>query len=302
MEQNSVTQYEPVAEIGGGAYGTVYKARDSRSGKFVALKIVRVQMGEDGLPATTVREVALLKRLEHFDHPNIVRLFDVCTAMRTDKETKVTLVFEHIDQDLKTYLEKAPSPGLPAETVKALMKQLLSGLEFLHLHSVVHRDLKPENILVTSRGQVKLADFGLARIYSCRMALTPVVVTLWYRAPEVLLQSTYATPVDLWSTGCIFAEMFQRRPLFRGNSEFDQLAKIIEKTGLPLEDDWPKDVTIQRSSFAQQSAQLVKTYVPEIDDLGASLLLDLLTFSPYKRISAFEALQHHYFHECDPEA
>ncbi|XP_067880541.1 cyclin-dependent kinase 4 isoform X4 [Heterodontus francisci] len=211
MEQNSVTQYEPVAEIGGGAYGTVYKARDSRSGKFVALKNVRVQRDEDGLPPSTVREVALLKRLEHFDHPNIVRLFDVCATMRADRETKVTLVFEHVDQDLKTYLEKAPSPGLPAETVKDLMNQLLNGLAFLHSHSVVHRDLKPENILVTSRGQVKLADFGLARIYSCQMALTPVVVTLWYRAPEVLLQATYATPVDLWSTGCIFAEMFRRR-------------------------------------------------------------------------------------------
>ncbi|XP_072423038.1 cyclin-dependent kinase 4 isoform X2 [Chiloscyllium punctatum] len=221
-------QYEPVAEIGEGAYGTVYKARDSLSGKFVALKNVRVQRNEDGLPPSTVREVALLKRLEHFDHPNVVRLFDVCATMRADRETKVTLVFEHVDQDLKTYLEKAPSPGLPAETIKDLMNQLLNGLAFLHSQSVVHRDLKPENILVTSRGQVKLADFGLARIYSCQMALTPVVVTLWYRAPEVLLQATYATPVDMWSTGCIFAEMFRRRPLFCGKSELDQLGKIIE--------------------------------------------------------------------------
>ncbi|XP_048379394.1 cyclin-dependent kinase 4 isoform X3 [Stegostoma tigrinum] len=210
MEQGSTPQYEPMAEIGEGAYGTVYKARDSLSGKFVALKNVRVQRNEDGLPPSTVREVALLKRLEHFDHPNVVRLFDVCATVRADRETKVTLVFEHVDQDLKTYLEKAPLPGLPAETIKDLMNQLLNGLAFLHSHSVVHRDLKPENILVTSRGQVKLADFGLARIYSCQMALTPVVVTLWYRAPEVLLQATYATPVDMWSTGCIFAEMFRR--------------------------------------------------------------------------------------------
>ncbi|XP_072105508.1 cyclin-dependent kinase 4 isoform X5 [Mobula birostris] len=228
MEQSPVTQYEPVAEIGGGAYGTVYKARDLRSGKFVALKNVRVHRDEEGLPASTVREVALLKRLEQFDHPNIVRLFDVCATMRADRETKVTLVFEHVDQDLKTYLEKAPAPGLPPETIKDLMKQLLNGLAFLHSHNVVHRDLKPENILVTSRGQVKLADFGLARIYRFQMALTPVVVTLWYRAPEVLLQSTYATPVDLWSTGCIFAEMFCRRPLFCGKSEVDQLGKIFE--------------------------------------------------------------------------
>ncbi|XP_059812357.1 cyclin-dependent kinase 4 isoform X1 [Hypanus sabinus] len=295
MEQNPMTQYEPVAEIGGGAYGTVYKARDLRSGKFVALKNVRVHRDEEGLPASTVREVALLKRLEQFDHPNIVRLFDVCATMRADRETKVTLVFEHVDQDLKTYLEKAPAPGLPPETIKDLMKQLLNGLAFLHSHNVVHRDLKPEDILVTSRGQVKLADFGLARIYRFQMALTPVVVTLWYRAPEVLLQSTYATPVDLWSTGCIFAEMICRRPLFCGKSEVDQLGKIFDMTGLPAEEDWPKDVTLPRSAFTNRPPQSVKNFIPEIDDLGASLLLELLTFSPMKRISAFKALQHPYF-------
>ncbi|XP_040437498.1 cyclin-dependent kinase 4, partial [Falco naumanni] len=203
-------QYEPVAEIGVGAYGTVYKARDRRSGRFVALKNVRVQATENGLPLSAVREVALLRRLEHFDHPNIVRLMDVCATARTERETKVTLVFEHVDQDLKMYLDKAPAPGLPPATIKDLMRQFLRGLDFLHSNCIVHRDLKPENILVTSGGQVKLADFGLARIYSCQMALTPVVVTLWYRAPEVLLQATYATPVDMWSVGCIFAEMFRR--------------------------------------------------------------------------------------------
>ncbi|XP_067385816.1 cyclin-dependent kinase 4 isoform X4 [Emydura macquarii macquarii] len=228
MAKEVRAQYEPVAEIGVGAYGTVYKARDLQSGKFVALKNVRVQTNENGLPLSTVREVALLKRLEHFDHPNIVRLMDVCATTRTERETKVTLVFEHVDQDLKTYLDKAPAPGLPVETIKDLMRQFLSGLDFLHSNCIVHRDLKPENILVTSGGQVKLADFGLARIYSCQMALTPVVVTLWYRAPEVLLQSTYATPVDMWSVGCIFAEMFRRKPLFCGNSEADQLGKIFE--------------------------------------------------------------------------
>ncbi|KAK7810735.1 hypothetical protein U0070_027463 [Myodes glareolus] len=193
----ATSRYEPVAEIGVGAYGTVYKARDPHSGHFVALKSVRVPNGGGaggGLPISTVREVALLRRLEAFEHPNVVRLMDVCATSRTDRDIKVTLVFEHIDQDLRTYLDKAPPPGLPVETIKDLMRQFLSGLDFLHANCIVHRDLKPENILVTSNGTVKLADFGLARIYSYQMALTPVVVTLWYRAPEVLLQSTYATP------------------------------------------------------------------------------------------------------------
>ncbi|MBZ3869317.1 Cyclin-dependent kinase 4 [Sciurus carolinensis] len=134
----ATSRYEPVAEIGVGTYGAVYKAHDSHSGHFVALKSVRVPNGE----------------------------------------IKVTLVFEHVDQDLRTYLDKAPPPGLPTETIKDLMCQFLRGLDFLHANCIVHQDLKPENILVTSGRTVKLADFDLAKIYSYQMALTPVVVTL----------------------------------------------------------------------------------------------------------------------------
>lgn len=123
----------------------------------------------------------------------------------------MTLVFEHVDQDLRTHLDKGPPPDLPVEITKDLMHQFPRGLDFLHANCIVHRDLKPENILVTNGGTVKLAAFGLARIHSYQMALTPMVVTVWYRAPEVLLQSTYATPVDMWSVGCIFAEMFRRK-------------------------------------------------------------------------------------------
>uniref|UniRef100_A0A4W4G4X9 Cyclin-dependent kinase 4 n=1 Tax=Electrophorus electricus TaxID=8005 RepID=A0A4W4G4X9_ELEEL len=272
MTQESGIQYEPVAEIGGGAYGTVYKARDKQSGQFVALKSVRVQTDQEGLPLSTVREVALLRRLEQFDHPNIVKLMDVCATLRTDQETKVTLVFEHVDQDLKTYLEKAPPPGLPVSRIKDLMRQLLCGLSFLHSHRVLHRDLKPENILVTSRGQVKLADFGLARIYSCHMALTPVVVTLWYRSPEVLLQSTYATPVDIWSTG------------------FWEVIFLFCKSY-----EWPTDVTLSRQNFCPQSPQPITDSVPEISEEGADLLLKMLTFDPLRRISALSAQEHRFF-------
>ncbi|XP_061852273.1 cyclin-dependent kinase 6 isoform X1 [Colius striatus] len=280
-------QYECVAEIGEGAYGKVFKARDLKNGgRFVALKRVRVQTSEEGMPLSTIREVAVLRHLETFEHPNVVRLFDVCTVSRTDRETKLTLVFEHVDQDLTTYLDKVPEPGVPTETIKDMMLQLFRGLDFLHSHRVVHRDLKPQNILVTSNGQIKLADFGLARIYSFQMALTSVVVTLWYRAPEVLLQSSYATPVDLWSVGCIFAEMFRRKPLFRGNSDVDQLGKIFDVIGLPEEEDWPHDVALPRNAFSSRPAEPIEKFVPDIDELGK----DLLLFSPQ---NAGESLLQH---------
>uniref|UniRef100_F6XCT7 cyclin-dependent kinase n=1 Tax=Equus caballus TaxID=9796 RepID=F6XCT7_HORSE len=314
-------QYECVAEIGEGAYGKVFKARDLKNGgRFVALKRVRVQTGEEGMPLSTIREVAVLRHLETFEHPNVVRLFDVCTVSRTDRETKLTLVFEHVDQDLTTYLDKVPEPGVPTETIKDMMFQLLRGLDFLHSHRVVHRDLKPQNILVTSSGQIKLADFGLARIYSFQMALTSVVVTLWYRAPEVLLQSSYATPVDLWSVGCIFAEMFRRKkicssavtepslpvmlkkskwPLFRGSSDVDQLGKILDVIGLPGEEDWPRDVALPRQAFHSKSPQPIEKFVTDIDEQGKDLLLKCLTFNPAKRISAYSALSHPYFHDLE---
>eukprot|EP00069_Balaena_mysticetus_P011377 bmy_21143T0 len=162
------------------------------------------------------------------------------------------------------------------------MHQFLRGLDFLHANCIIHQDLKPENILVTSGGTVKLADFGLARIYSYQMALTPVVVTLWYRAPEVLLQSTYATPVDMWSVGCTFTEMFRRKPLFCGNSEADQLGKIFDLTELPPEDDWPRDVSLPPGAFSLRGPHAVQSVVPEMEESGAQLLLEMLTFNPHK--------------------
>ncbi|XP_061616286.1 cyclin-dependent kinase 6 isoform X2 [Phyllopteryx taeniolatus] len=245
MDKEAIgTQYEPVAEIGEGAYGKVYKARDLKNGgRFVALKRVRVQTEEEGMPLSTIREVAVLRQLEAFEHPNVVRLFDVCTVSRTNRETKLTLVFEHVDQDLTTYLDKAPDPGVPPETIK--------------------------------------------------------VVTLWYRAPEVLLQSSYATPVDLWSVGCIFAEMFRRRPLFRGNSDVDQLGKIFDVVGVPSPEDWPQEVALPQSAFTPQPAKPIEDLVPDIDEQGRALLLQFLAFNPSRRISAFVALTHPYFQSVD---
>lgn len=179
------------------------------------------------------------------------------------------------------------------------MYQLLKGVDFLHSNRIVHRDLKPQNILVGALGEVKLADFGLARIYEQTQTLTTVVVTLWYRAPEVLLQSSYASAVDLWSCGCIFAELFQRRPLISGQSESDQLSKIFEIIGSPMEQEWPVEVSLPWRTFSGFRGVPFDELIPELCPEGKSLLESLLTFNATKRLSASQALSHEYLRELE---
>ncbi|CAI5676134.1 cyclin-dependent kinase 4 isoform X2 [Oreochromis niloticus] len=221
--------YELLAEVGQGYYGKVYKAREvGEKQRLLAVKkfTIHGDTSESGIPAFMIREVALLRKMQHFNHPNIVKLLDA-SAVPVGVSLDLTLVLEYIDQDLSTYLSKAPASGLSCDCIKDVMQQLLQGLDFLHMNMVLHRDLKPENVLISSRGEVKIADFGLARILTFNIALTPGVVTLWYRAPEVLLNSVYMSSVDMWSAGCIFAELFLLRPLFRGYTEVQQLQKIF---------------------------------------------------------------------------
>ncbi|XP_033105828.1 cyclin-dependent kinase 4-like [Anneissia japonica] len=293
-------RYCEIEKIGTGAYGTVYRGRDRVSGDVVALKRIRVQATEEGMPMSTLREIALLKHLDSHEHPNIVRLLDVLHGETTNTDRKLTLVFEHIDQDLASYIENCPPPGLSPEKIKYLMRQLLCGLDFLHSNRIVHRDIKPQNVLVTNKGELKLADFGLARVYTQNIALTSVVVTLWYRAPEVLLQAIYATPLDIWSVGCIFAELFRRKPLFRGESEVDQLCKIFDVIGLPPVDKWP-DSSLPWSSFAGCVRRPLEDLVPEICRDGLDLLEQMLQFDQNARIIASDALQHPYLMDDDDD-
>ena len=140
----------------------------------------------------------------------------------------VFLVFEHLEQDLSDLIASLPKSGMPPTTIQRLSRELLFGVDFLHSHRIVHRDLKPQNLLISSQGHLKIADFGLAKTYDFEMKLTSVVVTLWYRAPEVLLQQPYSSFVDIWSSACIIAEMFSRKALFPGASEGNQLDRIFE--------------------------------------------------------------------------
>merc|ERR1711937_423083 len=202
------------------------------TGEIVALKKIRLEAEDEGIPSTAIREISLLKELQH---PNIVRLYDV---VHTDR--RLTLVFEYLDQDLKKYLDICDG-GLETAILKSFLYQLLCGVAYCHQHRVLHRDLKPQNLLINKQGELKLADFGLARAFAIPVrSYTHEVVTLWYRAPDVLMGSRkYSTPVDIWSVGCIFGEMASGRPMFPGYSEHDQVMRIFKVLGTPNEETWP---------------------------------------------------------------
>ncbi|CAB9526496.1 control protein 2 homolog 1 [Seminavis robusta] len=279
-------------KIGEGTYGVVYKAKDRVTGEIIALKKIRLEAEDEGIPSTAIREISLLKELQH---PNIVRLYDVVHT-----ERKLTLVFEFLDQDLKKYLDVCDS-GLDLPILKSFLYQLLTGVAYCHHHRVLHRDLKPPNLLINREGQLKLADFGLARAFGIPVrSYTHEVVTLWYRAPDVLMGSRkYSTPVDIWSVGCIFAEMANGRPLVAGTSEADQLDKIFRLLGTPTLQGYPGIVDLPEYSpdLPPYPAPMggLASLVSGLDAEGIDLLGKMLQYDPARRITAQAALEHPFF-------
>mmetsp|Transcript_26425 Transcript_26425/g.57942 ORF Transcript_26425/g.57942 Transcript_26425/m.57942 type:complete len:309 (+) Transcript_26425:293-1219(+) len=285
-------RYQKIEKIGEGTYGVVYKAKDRVTGEIIALKKIRLEAEDEGIPSTAIREISLLKELQH---QNIVRLYDVVHT-----ERKLTLVFEFLDQDLKKYLDVCDS-GLDMPILKSFLHQLLMGVAYCHHHRVLHRDLKPPNLLINREGQLKLADFGLARAFGIPVrSYTHEVVTLWYRAPDVLMGSRkYSTPVDIWSIGCIFAEMVNGRPLVAGTSESDQLDRIFRLLGTPTPQMYPDIVNLPE--FSPDLPQYppprgnIASLVPKLDPQGVNLLEQMLQYDPGRRISAQRALEHPFF-------
>jgi len=290
-------RFKRLEKLGEGTYGVVYKARDVNTGDTLALKKIRLDAEDEGIPSTAIREISLLKQLQH---PNIVRLYDV---ILTDQ--KLTLVFEFLDQDLKKYLDSFGDNGLDARTTKSFLQQLLCGICHCHENRVLHRDLKPQNLLINREGELKLADFGLARSFGIPVrSYTHEVVTLWYRSPEVLLGSRhYSTPIDLWSVGCIFAEIACGRPLFPGRNDKDQLLRIFKVLGTPTLDDWPgmAELPQYQQNYTVYKRQSLGRIVP-LNQNGIDLLEEFLQYDPDKRITAEKAIGHPYFKEDDGEA
>ncbi|KAG0227269.1 Cyclin-dependent kinase catalytic subunit [Actinomortierella wolfii] len=315
--------YTKLEKIGEGTYGVVYKATERSTGRVVALKKIRLENEDEGVPSTAIREISLLKELKH---GHIVQLLDIL-----HDESKLYLVFEFLDLDLKRYMDNYSNqalnaaaaqstngssssgqsangtsngatnqpPGLPLTAVKSYLHQLIRGIEYCHARRILHRDLKPQNLLIDKDANLKLADFGLARAFGIPLrTYTHEVVTLWYRAPEILLGSKhYSTAVDMWSVGCIFAEMVLKKPLFPGDSEIDELFKIFKIKGTPNETVWPgiSNLKDYKSSFPQWHPQPWSKIVPMLDPDGLDLLSQMLEYDPVRRISAKRALQHPYF-------
>lgn len=293
-------KYAKIEKVGEGTYGVVYKARDTTTNAIVALKKIRLEAEDEGVPSTAIREISLLKELKD---RNIVQLLDIVHA-----DQKLYLVFEFLEGDLKRYIETGNQNRTPItpSIVKKFTHQLVSGLLYCHAHRILHRDLKPQNLLIDEYDNLKLADFGLARAFGIPMrTYTHEVVTLWYRAPEVLLGSRhYSTAIDMWSVGCIFAEMaMQGAPLFPGDSEIDQIFKIFRIMGTPNDDTWPgvSSMPDYKPTFPQWSKQDIAKIVPALDDGGLDLLKATLTYDSAKRISAKRALVHPYFAGYKPQ-
>uniref|UniRef100_A0A8D3C8M5 cyclin-dependent kinase n=1 Tax=Scophthalmus maximus TaxID=52904 RepID=A0A8D3C8M5_SCOMX len=267
--------YIKLDKLGEGTYATVFKGRSKLTDNLVALKEIRLEH-EEGAPCTAIREVSLLKDLKH---ANIVTLHDI---IHTDK--CLTLVFEYLEKDLKQYMDDCGSI-MSVHNVKIFLFQLLRGLAYCHRRKVLHRDLKPQNLLINEKGELKLADFGLARAKSVpTKTYSNEVVTLWYRPPDVLLGSTeYSTPIDMWGVGCIFYEMITGRPLFPGSTVEDELHLIFRILGTPTEETWQGITTSEEFktyNFPQYNAEPLVNHAPRC--------LTILSFSE-------DALGHSYF-------
>ncbi|KAK1287143.1 putative serine/threonine-protein kinase [Acorus calamus] len=294
--------FEKLDKIGQGTYSNVYKARDLETNKIVALKKVRFVNMDPESVRFMAREIHILRRL---DHPNVVKLEGLVTSRMS---CSLYLVFEYMEHDLAG-LAATPGIKFTEPQVKCYMQQLLRGLEHCHARGVLHRDIKGSNLLIDNNGILKIADFGLATFFHPNQTqpLTSRVVTLWYRPPELLLGATeYGVAVDMWSTGCILAELLAGKPIMPGRTEVEQLHKIFKLCGSPSEEYWRKSKLPHATIFKPQHPyrRIVADTFKDFPPSALALLDVLLAIEPDGRRSAASALKSDFFttkpFACDP--
>lgn len=310
-----VTVFHRKHKVGQGTYGEVFMGADKKTGDIVALKRINTEQEENGFPITAIREVKILKALEH---KNIVKLKEIVTSKDQSGQNEgiprnVYMVFEYHEYDLTGILQSSEI-RLTQDHIKSWSQQLLAGTHYMHVNKIIHRDLKASNILVSKNGQLKIADWGLARSWNKDMKrLTNPVVTLWYRPIELLLGcKDYDPKIDIWSVGCIIAEMFRRDGLLKGtDGEASQLNMIFHLCGHPDVNLWPDirqkcplwsnyEPRPDEKPLPCQLARVLKQRLPHphwMTNNAIDLIKNLLTYNPEKRWSAFEALEADYFYE-----
>ncbi|XP_041004431.1 protein IMPAIRED IN BABA-INDUCED STERILITY 1-like [Juglans microcarpa x Juglans regia] len=296
--------FEKLEKIGQGTYSSVFRAREVETGRMVALKKVRVDNFQPESIRFMAREIMILRRL---DHPNIVKLEGLITSRLS---SSIYLVFEYMEHDLSGLIS-SPDVKFSEAQVKCYMTQLLCGIEHCHLRGIMHRDIKASNILVNNEGILKLGDFGLANIISPknRQPLTSRVVTLWYRPPELLMGSTdYGVSVDLWSVGCVFAELLIGKPILKGRTEVEQLHKIFKLCGSPPDEFWKKSELPHAAMFKplHNYESSIGEKCKDFPTTAVKLIETLLSIEPQKRGTASSALMSEYFNTqpfaCDPSS
>ncbi|KAI8381378.1 kinase-like domain-containing protein [Radiomyces spectabilis] len=298
LQTQDLDGYQKLSKIGEGTYGIVFKARQTKTNRLVALKKIRLNFSE-GVPTTAVREIALLKEV---NHTNVIRLLDLI-----QKDTSIYLVFDFSEVDLRRYMDAVGRKGLTPAHIKSFMHQLICGIRYCHSHRILHRDLKPQNLLIDRNGKLTIADLGLSRAFAVPLrTYTHNVITLWYRAPEILLGSRhYSTAVDMWSIGCIFAELMILRPLFPGDSQIDELFHIFRLLGTPSEEEWPGVTALPdyNPGFPVWNAVDLRTkfktskHFVDLGDHAFDLLKSMITYNPAERIAAKTAEEHDYFYD-----
>ncbi|KAL7514158.1 hypothetical protein ACHAXN_013260 [Cyclotella atomus] len=305
-----VTVFQRRQQVGEGTYGSVFVGADKKTGEVVALKRINTEEEENGFPLTAIREIKILKAL---NHPNVVQLKEIVTSKDSgDIPKNVFMVFEYLEYDLTGIIE-TPEIKLTQDHVKSWSKQLLSGVHYMHVNKIIHRDLKSSNLLINRKGELKIADWGLARSWNPEMRrLTSRVITLWYRPPELLLGAVEYTPkIDMWSVGCIIAEMFRRGGLLKGSNESTQLDLIFRIMGHPTNEEWPnvdklcrlwknykpqtEAETLPRKLREELKSRLPTNAISWMTPHAMDLIDNLLAYNPDKRWSAAQALTAEWF-------
>ncbi|XP_037595941.1 cyclin-dependent kinase-like 4 isoform X1 [Cebus imitator] len=284
-------KYEKLAKIGEGSYGVVFKCRNKASGQVVAIKKFVKSEDDPVVKKIALREIHMLKQLKH---PNLVNLIEVFRRKR-----KMHLVFEYCDHTLLNELERNPN-GVADGVIKSVLWQTLQALNFCHKHNCIHRDVKPENILITKQGIIKICDFGFARILIPGDAYTDYVATRWYRAPELLVGDTqYGSSVDIWATGCVFAELLTGQPLWPGKSDVDQLYLIIRTLGKLI----PRHQSIFKSNqffhgISIPEPEDMETLEEKFSDahtVALNFMKGCLKMNPDDRLTCSQLLESSYF-------